>query len=281
MFRWDRLTNEYSEFTNELLEYVKGLIKMRRSIPAFRLNKTETINKYIRFLSDKCTAENIIHSFKSYKLKKLRLKFKNGTAGEKYYLAGEIHKNNANPLNNPYVLLFDKNGYAEIKFNKNEINKFDLQKWDNSRNLNFKLVKTPGNWDYPKYAYTEFGHNSVSPESINKHFETEIDLNITDFKDINTNNNYENNYIAYTLNNTIEKDISDNFKKIDFKQIAVIHNPAENILKVEFEKMNLKKYFVIADSKNAGITKLSETEVIIKENHVLVPKKSSAVITCL
>ena len=49
----------------------------------------------------------------------------------------------------------------------------------------------------------------------------------------------------------------------------------------EFEKMNLKKYFVIADSKNAGITKLSETEVIIKENHVLVPKKSSAVITCL
>ncbi len=50
MFRWDRLSNQYKKYANELLEYFKGLIKMRRNIPAFRYSSAENICKGLRFI---------------------------------------------------------------------------------------------------------------------------------------------------------------------------------------------------------------------------------------
>ncbi len=282
MFRWDRLSNDYSEFAKELFDYCKGLILMRRSIPSFRYSKSESVIKGLKFISfNSQNSHSYFHTFKNLNIKKLTIKFKNGKPNEKLFLIGEVHKNSDNPLNNNYYVNFNDIGIAEITFSREQINNFDLNKWDKSRNLNIKLVKTTKEWNYPEKSYTTFGYNSISPESINEHFETEIDLNIRDFKIINTNNQSISNNIAYTLNNTIEKDISENFTKVDFKQIVVIHNPDENKVKAVFKNLNLKKYFVIADGNKAGITKLTETEVIIEDNYVLVPRKSTAVITCL
>ena len=50
MFRWDRLTNEYAEFSGELLDYIKGLIKMRRKFSEFRLNTAKDINHHIELI---------------------------------------------------------------------------------------------------------------------------------------------------------------------------------------------------------------------------------------
>jgi len=281
MIRWDRLKNDYSEFANELLEYYKGLILMRRSIPAFRYHRPESILKGLKFISDKkYNSNSFFNTFNNPKIKELTIKFKNGIKNEKLFLTGEIHKKSSNPTKNPYYLEFNNFGYAEIRFSRKQINNFDLKKWDQSRNLNIKLVKTPGKWNYPEKSYTSFGNNSICPESLNEKFETVIDLNIRDFNNILENKYRTNNYIAYTLNNTIEKDISYNYNKTNYKQIVVIHNPGEKMLKIEFDELNLKDFFVIADNNKSGITKLKKTEVIINENYVKVPKKSSTVITC-
>ncbi|MCD4792223.1 MAG: hypothetical protein K8R54_03250 [Bacteroidales bacterium] len=279
MIRWDRLTNDYSEFAKELFDYYKGLILMRRSIPAFRYLRTESMLKGLKFNSQ--NSDSHFHTFYNQNIKKLTIIFKNGKPNNTLFIVGEIHKHSENPMNNPYYIKFNKKGIAKITFSREQINNFDLNKWDRSRNLNIKLVKTTKEWNYPEKSYTTFGYNSISPESINEHFETEIDLNIRDFKIINTYNQSISNNIAYTLNNTIEKEISANFSKVDFKQIVVIHNPDENKVKVEFKNLNLKKYFVIADGNKAGITKLTETKVIIEDNYVLVPRKSTAVIACI
>ena len=279
MFRWDRLSNEFSEYANELLEYIKGLIKMRRNISAFRFEKTEDINKHIRFLFDVYSDESKIHSFKSHKIKDLKLKFKNGKAGEKYYLVGEVHKNNANPTDNPFILSFDKKGYAEIKFNKKNINNFDLQKWDNNRNLNFKLVKTPGNWDYLDFAYTDFGHNSIIPESINENSEIEIDLGIKNFN----NDTYQSektlqSHIAYMINFKNKKK-GKSINKMIYKKFIVIHNSSKNRKKIRIEEIiRPDDWHVILDIEAADIKNIKSTHVIIENRFVTIPKMSSAVI---
>lgn len=273
MFRWERLTNEYAEFANELLEFVKGLIKMRRNISAFRFNNKEDINKNITFLDNAYSEKNTIHSFKSWKLKELTLNFKNGIAGEKYFLCGEVHKNEANPTNNYYILQFNKTGKATIRFNKNEIKNFNIQKWDNSRNLNFKLVKTAGKWDFNKSQYSDFGYNSISPESVNKNFEAEIDLSKKDFKNIKANNFNERNYIAYLIDN---KKVTKN-KKNNSQKILVIHNAGNERLYFCFSELNPETCYTILDSKNAGNSKILKTDIEIKKGQIIVPRKCTAI----
>ncbi len=266
MFRWDRLTNEYSEFANELLTYVKGLIKMRRYFSVFRFNTAEEINKNIDFIDENCEKKLNIHSFKSYKLQKLILKFINGKAGETLCLTGEIHKKEANPEDNPYILKFNEYGEAEIEFTKNNIHDFDLQKWDYTRNLNFKLVKTPGKWDFnPKY-YSDFGHNSVSPESINEKFEVIIDLSRKDFKNIKSDKFSDKNYIAYKIKNLN-------------KEFIIIHNAQNEDLNLQIKEIeNPKDWSVILDNKTAGTKLVKNSEILIKKNEIIIPEKSSSVI---
>ncbi len=263
MIRWNRLSNEYSEFANELLDYVKGLIKMRRKFPAFRLNTTKEINRNIEFISTGNCEENKIHSYKSYKLQKLTLKFINGNPGETLYLTGEIHKKDANPVSNPYSLKFNTEGTAKITFGKQEINNFDLQKWDKTRNLNFKLVKTPGQWDFPHNFYSEFGNNSVSPEKINEKLEITINLAEKDFKNIEHDKNCTENYIAFKIKN----------------KIIVVHNAGSETLYLKLKELsNPENRTVIVDNKNAGTNKIENSEVKITKEQISVPRKSTVVI---
>ena len=274
MFRWDRLTNEYAEFSNDLLNYVKGSIKMRRSISAFRFNTKEEINQNITFLDNDYSDKNEIHSFKSHNLESLTLIFKNGKTNKTQFLTGEVHTKKSNPKNNIFILKFNEKGTARITFTKNEISNFDLQKWNLSRNLNFKLVNSKGKWDFNTNSYSNFGYNSVSPESINENFEVEIDLSKKDFKNIKANNYTERNYIAYTINNqTHTEDASFNYKKL-----LIIHNTNNKALKFPYKELSKEKSYAILDEKNAGVSKLYETDIEINNGEIIVPRKSSAVI---
>jgi len=263
MFRWDRLTNEYAELSNELLEYVKGLIKLRRHISAFYFRTAEDINNNIRFLNPDCSDNFEIHSFKSHKLKKLTLKFINGIPGETFFLTGEIHKNKANPTENPYILRFDKNGTAELTFTKKEVESFDTEKWDNTVNLNFKLVRTPGKWNFPEQFYTEFGHNSISPEVLNKNFEAIIDLAQKDYKNIKSDKNYPENFTAFEIG----------------KNIIVVYNTNTETLNLKINKLKIpEEWEIIADNKKAGIEKINDSDVKTAIGQISVPRKSTAVI---
>ena len=267
MFRWDRLTNEYAELANELFDYVKGLIKLRRKTAAFRFKTAKKINRNISFIDEYCTGEFKIHSFNSEKLQKLTITFINGIPGETLYLVGEIHKTEANPTENSYVLHFDENGFAQINFNKKQINNFDLKKWDDSRNLNFKLVRTPGNWDYPHNFYSEFGNNSVSPESINENFELTINLSVKDFKIINSTGYNPKNYIAYIIEQKIK------IKNSEYNRILVVHNGKSESLNLNTE--NLK---IPADENITGIGEILFGNIEIEKGEIKIPRKSSAVI---
>ncbi len=274
MFRWERLTNEYSEFANELLNYVKQLIKMRRNIPVFRFNNSEDINKNITFLDTDFSEKNTIHSFKSHNLERLTLKFKNGEPNKTFYLTGEVHKEKANPKNNIFVLKFNDNGNAKITFTKNEILNFDLEKWDTSRNLNFKLVKSKSKWDFDNSSYSKFGYNSVSPESINTNFEVEIDLSKKDNKILNANNFVDRNYIAYTIDN--QKNIDD--ETIELKKLLIIHNASNEALNFPYKELSKENSYTILDENNAGTSKIIDTNVVIEDGKIIVPQKSSVIV---
>ncbi len=276
MFRWNRLNDEFSDLSIELLEYLKGLIKMRRYYSAFRLNTAHKINTSLKFLNDTEVIKEKVNSFNSYKLQQFSVCFINGKPDETYYLTGEIHKTNPNPLHNPYKIVFDKNGSAKITFNKAEIENFDLQKWENPRNLNIKLVKTPGNWDYPEYAYTNYGDNAICPENLNENNEIVIDLSKIDFKSFSNHIEKQTEYIAYVIENNDSITTS-----ISAKRFLIIHNPLNSVITINFNTINLRNAYIIADNKNAGICKLTQSQVIIEDNCVKVPEKSSTVIVCI
>lgn len=273
MFRWDRLTNEYSEIANELFHYVKGLINLRRKLHLLQYKNTENVINNIRFINSDSANKFEIHSFKKLKLKKLMIKFKNGIPGTKLFIAGEIHKDSANPVNNPYILFFNKDGKAEITFTKKQISNFDLKKWDNSRNLNFKLIKTPGKWDFPIEFYSDFGNNSVSPESINENFETEIDLSVKDFKNIRYDNQNPQNYTAYAIEDKFV--LQDN----KYQMLIIIHNAKAEKISLKLKDIpDIQNYSVLVDNKFAGTNNISNSEVIINENEFIIPAKSTTVI---
>lgn len=52
MFRWDRLHNQYAPLSRAVRDYYKGLIEIRRSIPALRMIDANNIRRGIVFLGD-------------------------------------------------------------------------------------------------------------------------------------------------------------------------------------------------------------------------------------
>lgn len=276
--RWNRLKDDYSFLAEELLVYYKGLIKMRRSIPAFRLLNKKHIEHGFTFLpsTDSHHLPKYI-SFKDPELKKLNLKFINGKPSEILYLAGEVHAENDNPVNNPIELRFDKKGVSELSFKKEDIEMFDLYKWNDTRHLNIKLVKTPGKWDSPETLYSSFGSHSLAPESINENDEIIIDLSIKDFSS-DYGNTQQPDYIAYMINNESESDVSPAFESPEFKTLFVVHNPQKQKLKLFVPEIIKLNFFVIADENYAGISNLENSNVLIHNEYIYVPQQSSAVL---
>ncbi len=295
MLRWDRLTNEYYEFSSVMLAYYKGLINMRRQIPCLRYRKPENIRKGLVFLGAEghgnTNGNPYFKGFDDEKLETLEINFINGPTYERYFVAGEVYPVNSQPnfeMPDMYFVDFDGNGKASIVFKKEQIHNFDLNKWGEAASLNIKLIKTPGKWDALPEAYTGMGNNVIKINGVSNAGKVTIDLSKKDFEAGVVTRVYDP-YIAYWLDNTLEKDLPKGFTGTVFTQLIVVHNAGDDVSTVDASYIeNPSDWVVICDSYNAGIkplkfmpnptTKKGETNVLIEEKKVSVPRKSTAVI---
>lgn len=292
MIRWSRLNNRYAPIARQMVDYYKGLIQMRRAIPALRFNLKSSVFDSFKFIPSSPEIAQIIPSvfadFKDEKLTNLTLRFILGPAKTRLYLAGEVHDevSGLNPLQNDFFVDFDKNGAGVITFNKEQISKFDIGGWGDGISLNFKLVATPGKWDFLQGAYSEAGNNVVMIQGISAKGEAVIDLGIKNHW-VGITPTQNEPWIAYSIDNLSENKVGFGIQKANFKQVIVIHNASDSHSFV-FSKLiqNPDEWCVILDSMNAGITPLpynstpkkGETDVLIQKGVVAVPHKSSAVI---
>ncbi len=292
MFRWDRLTNEYYEFSTQMLDYYKGLILMRRNIPCLRYNNTESVQKGLVFLgADKIGSDaSSFSSFDDEKLENLEINFINGPAYQRYYIAGEVYARNMEAnFETPemYYVDFDGNGKGTIRFTKVQIQNFDLSKWGELHSLNIKLIKTQGKWDVLEHSYSGLGHNSIKTSGLSPSGCVNIDLSKPDYVAASSPRIYDS-YIAYWLDNTLEKDLAKGLGT-SFLQLVVVHNADDEAISVNIPYLeNPSDWAVICDTYNAGIkllkyvsnptTKKGETNVIITDKQLIVPRKSTTVI---
>ncbi len=288
-FRWDRLHNKYAAYAAEMKKYVADLILMRRLWRCFRYENAQNIIDGLKFIADKKTEtinKSKFYHFTDNGFNQLTINFFNGPKNETAYLTGEIHSGEANPKENPFQLIFDAEGSAQIHFTREQILNFDIKKWDSSRRLNFKLTKTPASWNFPGNTYSSYGFNSICPRTVEDDFVAEINLGIKDFWFCNESSN-STNHVVYLLNNTIE--LSNFTKKKQFipEFFMVIYNTGHNDLKIEIpEEYRNRKLSVLVDANSVASSMISDSElesipdtnVIIDADFVLVRRISAAII---
>jgi pullulanase len=90
-------------------------------------------------------------------------------------------------------------------------------------------------------------------------------------KDMSIDNN---KYIAYIIDNSLEKD---NIDETNFEKLMVIHNvkSEELIIKNMFIDKNTK---LILDGEKAGVEHIKDSKVIIKDGEVIIPAHTSVVL---
>lgn len=295
MLRWDRLVNEYHEFSTGMVDYYKGLIQMRRQLPCLRYKNAESIRQGLKFLGDESQGAGTGGYYKSFadeRLNGLHIEFINGPLYERFHVAGEVYPQgiDANPSETDllYIVDFDGNGKASLLFTQEQIRKFDLGKWGEGQSLNIKLVKTPGQWDTPHGAYTGMGNNVIKISGIDKSGKVIINLSVADYAAGDVPRTYAP-YVAYVLDNTLEKDIIKSLPPTLYTKLIVVHNASPEAVTVEAPDIeNPGDWVVICDANNAGVkplkfsplptSKKGETNVLIEDGKVFVPYKSTTVI---
>lgn len=292
MLRWSRLSSEtFAPLADSLRNYVKGLILLRRKVPAFRMYRTEDIHLHLKFLENHADEPEgdcpKVHSFKSYLLPELKLKFINGPRNDILFLTGEVHPYDANPETRPLPVKFGKDGTALVKLKRKEIDRFDLNKWQSYHMLNVKLVRTPGEWDTPREYYSASGSNALSPCDIDDDYCITADLSKKDYSSKDHTREVKQGYLAYALENPeAEKDKEDARGADCF---FVIHNAADEFL--NFQHDELQKYqtlMVVADSEKCKLqglkydahtgNKENGTSVKAEKDTVNVPPHTSVII---
>jgi len=292
MFRWHKMSGEEHVLAQQMHEYYRGLIIMRRSIPAFTSDPCGENGSNLKFIG---SGENIqaeipavYNSFADSKLSALTIRFVNGPADETYYMAGEIHRSGVrdNPVENPFVVRFNYDGVGEIRFDEQQIRQFDLKKWGNPQRLDIKLVKHMGAWETIQGAYSATGNNSIDALMIDKNGFVNIDLSQQDFAAVPPILDSEP-WIAYIMDNNPTQKSSPGFENALFDKIVVVHNPSDRVAEVPVEEIHeVNQWGVIADQNHAGVTILTsgkkktemQTTVIIKKGKIIVQAKSSAVV---
>jgi pullulanase len=273
MIDWAR-----SESFTELRDYFKGLIALRKSASAFHYQKSQSVQAGLRFIGEKPPKESPrTPRFRRFEdMDRLAIQFIHGPANSQLYLAGEVHPKgrDKNPVENPFILDFDGTGHARIVFNKEEIASFDFGAWSDPHNLQVKVVNVAGQWEFPEGAYSPVGNNRVRPTSVLDSGNVIIDLAITDHSP-GEESNHHNPYIAFTLDNSLEKSHS------AYETFVVIHNADIKPLEIEVPGLStFRERHILADGDAAGISPLRDSLVKIEGRHVLVPAKTATVIGC-
>ncbi len=266
MFRWERLENRYFPFATDLLNYVRGLIQIRKNISALRLPTAELVNQNLKIIHPlPITAQS--GSF--FDLEKMTVNFIHGIPNTTYYMVGEVHESETNPLLNPYFVKFDAEGKGSVSFSKALIQKFNIRKWSRNLNLHFKLIKTPGKWDYLSYAYTSHGENAVSARQLNAAGEVWIDLGVKNHKIVDSSHHVDSQTFAFEAL-CLPDDMYDS--------VIVAHNGGSMISVVNFEKLVPEMYDLLADNRQSGLTHIVNSEAIIENGRVTIPPHSSVIL---
>ncbi len=266
MFRWERLENRYFPFATDLLNYVRGLIQIRKLLSALRLPTAAAVNQNFQFLHP-LPIYNVEGSF--FNLKKFTINFKNGIPNATYYIVGEIHEKNTNPLLNPYSVTFDSQGFGKISFSETEIRKFNIRKWSRNLNLHFKLIKTTGKWDYLSYAYSSHGENAVSARRLNPDGEVWIDLSIKNDKVIEHSHHVDIQTLAF------ESACAENSK---YSSVIIAHNGGSMVSVVNYDKIFPENFDLLADNRQSGLIPITHSEAKIEQGRIHIPPHSSIIL---
>ena len=275
----------------DISDYLAGLIKLRRSLSALRFENARSIQHGLSFIygnnmvaGDKKAG---LSSFHDKKLESLKLQFINAPKSihnKLVYLAGEIHSFDdypsplKNPLNNRFNFLVNDNGVGEIVFSREDIEQFDLASWGDNQKLQFKIILTPGQWDFPRESYTEFGHNSVALSSVTNDGGAVIDLSVIDFG-LGNSWHQPAAQIVYLLDNSLENNYASSIEPLDYKKILVIHNVSSDKYTMDLNQVEGPTNFdILADDQEAGVIALQNSAVKISGNLVTVLPHSTTIL---
>lgn len=286
MIRWDRLANDPNAM--EMHDYYKGLILMRRSLPAFRSEPCKPAGSHLRFLTLNSNIQNEVpsffQSFDDPQLNALTIRFKNGPALKQYYVAGEVHAKNRsdNPEQNPFYVVFDEKGFAEIAFDKNHIHEFDLSKWGTPDHLNIKLVSQQGSWESIPGAYSEFGSNSIDARVLDQFGCVTVDLSRKNDAAVSPDYEYDH-FIAFLMDNDPNLQVAPGYSNLQVDKVLVIHNPSDQKVVLNIPELETtEQWDVIADVRQAGISPLEYTgggvPIQVYRGKIIVFPKNSFVI---
>ena len=275
----------------DVSDYLKGLIKLRRSLPALRYENAQSIKQGLSFIYGSNTVardkKSELSSFHDKKLESLKLQFINAPSSIQnkiVYLAGEIHSfeehplPSKNPLNNRFHFLVNDDGVGEIVFSREDIEQFDLASWGDNQKLQFKIILTPGQWDFPRESYTEFGHNSVALSDVTNEGGAVIDLSSLDFGSGNLVN-HPAAQIVYLLDNTLENNYATSIEPLNYKKILVIHNVSNDKFTFDLNQIaGTTNFDILADDQEAGVMALLGSAVKISGNLVTVLPHSTTIL---
>ncbi|OFZ69168.1 MAG: hypothetical protein A2451_08715 [Bdellovibrionales bacterium RIFOXYC2_FULL_39_8] len=288
MFRWERS----ERFTN-LRKYISGLISLRRKFSCFHFSSTQEIIDNLRFVSDYIPNSRYFDLSTSGRYNNwpevpgLTIEFINGIPGKRSYMVGGIHPPDdatKNPTKNDFFVDFDASGRGQITFTKAHIEKFSIGSWGAVDDLKFKLVDTAGKWDYVSAHYSDYGSNTILPQSISK-ATNKATINLA-FKDCvaGEENSEHPTFIAFVVNNIDYIDPIDKREgdapSYSYQKFLVIHNASENKTNFKFpEILNYKVHDILVDDAEAGLVPLAKSHSVrIHPPHIIVDGKACAVI---
>jgi len=255
-----------------LSEFVSLMIHFRREHPGFYFEKSDSVVRGINFYHEennnpKMILPNYFNSFSDPRLTQLKIRFVNAPVNlrnQTWYVVGEVHPSGVdkNPKLNSFKVELDEKGSGEIVYAQKDCQLFDLKEWSDPSALQFKLVSTPGQWDFPRESYSEFGNNTIHPSSINPDGSVIIDLSIEDHRAGAIRETYSP-HVAYMIQNDLESSA----EKI--KKILVLHNFSNDEWKFPLKSFAEGKWTTQMDNLNF------ETKAVEGDFYVVKPHASS------
>lgn len=245
-----------SDFTNmirrnrpdseKVINYVAGLIGLRKTLRAFSFATSKEIRRYLQFIEPSVTPERRgmyrYTSFLDPEIKNLTLRFYNGPANAKCFICGEVHPKgtDGNPSVNRFVVDFDGSGMGEIMFRRDDIDEFDIGKWGSVYGIQIKLVFTPGQWDSDGRLYSQGGNNRLYPQAIDGSREIIVDLSAWDYVAPCYYDQYP--WLAFVVNSSGSK----------YSRVVVIHNFSGETLSITNDIFDRGKNTLLADSSEVN-----------------------------
>jgi pullulanase len=275
------ITNSLGEIRNDFEQYTQNILNIRRMLPSLHFLHGESINTGLKFLEKNQQTSpplpNVFSSFNHSDLDSLTIHFINGPRGKKSYLTGEIYPlgKTKNPRKKATKVIFDKKGNASITFDKRSIRDFDLSSWSDPHNLQIKLVFTAGLWDYPASSYSLTGNNKISPQAIKKDKSVLIDLSIVNHS-AGEKAPLHDPYLAFELDNTLERQYHSDRAILDFEKILVVFNPQKESLDLNYPCEG--RCLVLADGDSANALGVQNTEIELFNKTVRVPAMNWALL---